>query len=101
MSGTGVREFRDHPCEHRAGNMTRTITIIIVETYAATILVAGLPAYIDDPHPGVAQMGGEPFRAYELRAIDRRHDVTCEWGALMLAASKSNGKALFLLLALL
>jgi hypothetical protein len=78
--------------------MTRTVTIMIVETYASTILVAGLPAHIDDPHPGVAEMGGEPGRAYERRAINRGHDDTSQWRALILAASKSNRKALFLLL---
>src|SRR5262245_30123179 len=70
----GIGKLRDHACEHRAGDMTRTVTIMIVETYAATILIAGLPAHIDDPHPGVVQMGGEPRCACERRAINRGHE---------------------------
>src|SRR5262249_17560899 len=97
----GIGKLRDHACEHRAGDMTRAVTIMIVETYAATILIAGLPAHIDDPHPGVVQMGGEPRRACERRVINRGHDDTCKARPLILVVSKSNRKALFLLLALL
>jgi hypothetical protein len=94
----GIGKLCYHACEHRAGDMTGTVTIMIVETYAATILIAGLPAHIDDPHPGVVQMGGEPRRACERRAINGGHNDTCKGRALILVVSKSNRKV-FLLLA--
>jgi hypothetical protein len=60
-----VGELCDDACEHRAWDMSRKVSIVVVKAYAATILVSGLPAYIDDPHPWVVQMGGKPSRAYE------------------------------------